>query len=187
MRGARTLGVVVVFVAAAGCDSSMSSGADAAGPDGEPVIMFQPFTSTTWSLAVMGGAAQISITDGSGAAACALSTDQHNGLGAAGVQLIMQLPGTATDPCPSGHYDVTPRCPATLGSAAYAPAGCAFYRQWDAQGKEVGIAVAINGTITFVGDPTSCSIQASIGFLCGSFAETFTLRNGTGMQPWCGT
>jgi hypothetical protein len=182
----RTLRVLVLVAVAAGCKAS-SSETDGAVPDGEPIIMFQPFTSTTWSLAVNSGAAQLSITDGSGPAACALSADHQHSLGAAGVQLILQLPGTVTGPCPSGHYDVTPRCPASLGNAAYVPAGCAFYRQWDAQGKEVGIAVAINGTITFVGDATSCSIQASIGFLGGSFAETFTLRNGAGAQPWCGT
>lgn len=148
--------------------------------------MFQPFTSTTWSLAMMGGAAQLSITDGSGAVACTLSVDQQHTLGAAGVQIIVQLAGTVTDPCPVGQYPVTPRC-ASPGSAAYVPAGCAFYRQWDARGNTIGITAAINGEISIFGGTTSCTVRANVGFLGGSFAEMLTLTNGAGAQPWCGT
>lgn len=186
MGADRTLRVLVLVVAAAGCKAS-SSETDGGVPDGEPIVMFQPFTSTTWSLAMAGGAAQLSITDGSGAAACALSVDQHHTLGAAGVQIILQLPDMVTAPCPTNHYTIMQHCSASLGSAAYVPAGCAFYRQWDAQGKTIGIAAAINGEITFVGDTTSCSIRANVGFLGASFAETITLANGAGAQPWCGT
>lgn len=156
-------------------------------PDGEPIVVFQPFTSTTWSLAMAGGAAQLSITDGAGAAACALPVDHQNSLGAAGVQIILQLPGTVTGTCPAGTYTLLQRCAATLGAAPYVPAGCAFYRQWDARGQSIGIAAAINGEITIVGDATACSIRANVGFLGGSFAETFTLRDNAGAQPWCGS
>jgi hypothetical protein len=162
----------------------MSSGADAV-PDA-PTVMFQPFTSTTWSLAMMNGAAQLSITDGSGPAACALSVDQQHTLGAAGVQIIVQLAGTATDTCPVGQYPVTPHCDSP-SSAAYVTAGCAFYRRWDASGHLVGITSAINGEVSIFGGTSSCTVRANIGFLGGSFAEMLTLMNGAGMQPWCGT
>lgn len=183
MTAERTLRVLVLLVATEGCIPSGNSASDATS-DAEPIIMFQPFTSMTWSLSLTSGAAQLSITDGGGAAACALSVDHQRSLGAAGVQLILHLPGTVTGPCPVDHFTLT-KCAATLGSDAYVPAGCAFYRQWNAQGTSLGIAAAINGEITFTGDANSCSIRANVGFLGGSFSETFTLMNGATAQPWC--
>ncbi|HEX2692002.1 MAG TPA: hypothetical protein VHN14_35580 [Kofleriaceae bacterium] len=176
------LGVLVVLVAAEGCMPSGAAAMDAT--DAVPTIMFQPFTSMTWSLSMTGGAAQLSITDGGGTAACALSEDQRRSLGTAGVQIIAHLSGTVTDTCPSGHFPLS-KCATALGTDPYAPAGCAFYRQWNAQGTPVGTTAAINGEISFTGDATSCTIIANVGFLGGSFSERFTLMNGAGVQPWC--
>jgi hypothetical protein len=184
MIAERTPGVLLLFILVAAVGCTPGNAASDAPSDAEPVIPFQMFTSTTWSLSIVGGAAQLSITDGAGTAACALAEDQRRSLGTAGVQIIAHLSGTVTDVCPSGHFTVN-KCPATLGADAYAPAGCAFYRKWDAQGASLGIAPAINGEISFTGDATSCTIVANVGFLGANFAERFTLMNGAGMQPWC--
>lgn len=183
MIAERTLRVLVLLVAAEGCTPSGSSASDATS-DADPIIMFQPFTSKTWSLSMVGGVAQLSITDGGGAAACALAEDQRRSLGTAGVQIIVHLSGTVIDKCPVDHFPIA-KCAAALGSDAYVPAGCAFYRQWDAQGTSLGIAAAINGEISFAGDANSCTFIANVGFLGGSFAERFTLVNGAAAQPWC--
>lgn len=181
---AQRLGVLVLLVTAGACDSSSSDPPADAAPDGQPIIMAERFPSSTWSLSIKDGAAQLSITDGTGAAACALSEDHRRGLGGAGRQIIIGLPGTITGPCPVGGYSLT-SCPASLGTGTYVPPGCAFYRRWDANGTSLGIAAAINGEITFTGTGTSCSIRGNVGFVGTSFAETFTLSGGTGAQPWC--
>jgi hypothetical protein len=181
----RTLRVLVLLVAAAGC-TPQDGGTD---PDANmtPIIMYDPLTANTWSLSMMGGGAQLSITDATSAAACALAVDQHNGLGAAGGQIILRLPGTVTETCPAltGGYTLRTNCPATLGSEAYVPEGCAFYRRWDAQGVPLGITVALNGVITIAGTAASCTIRANVGFLGAAFSEVASLANGTGVQPWC--
>lgn len=184
MIAERTLRVLVLLVAAGGC--TPQSAFDP-GPDAAPIIMYDPLTSHTWSLSIMGSAAQLSITDGSGPAACALSADQRRGLGAAGGQIILRLPVMATDMCPAlvSGYELRSNCPATLGSEAYVPEGCAFYRRWDAQGAPLGITVALNGVIKSTGNGTSCTIYANVGFLGAAFSEMVSLTNGTGAQPWC--
>ena len=184
MIAERTLRVLVLLAAAGGC---MPMDDTTPGPDPTPIIMYDPLTSHTWSLSMMGGAAQLSITDGSGPAACALGADQRLSLGAAGGQIILRLPVMATDTCPAltSGYELRSNCPATLGSEAYVPEGCAFYRRWDAQGTPLGITVALNGVIKSTGNATSCTIYANIGFLGAAFSEMVSLTNGTGMQPWC--
>jgi hypothetical protein len=181
MIATRALPFLLVFAAACS-DSGGTAGGDA----GPTPIMYMPFTSDTWSLTVAGGAAQISITDQAGAAACALSTDQHNALGGAGAQIILTLPGAVTDACPVGHFSMTPAgCPAALGDHAFVQAGCSYYRRFDATGASLGNASAINGEITINGDATSCTIRTNVGFLGANFGEIFTLDGGTGATPWC--
>jgi len=182
MIAERMLRVLVLLVAAGGCGEPSP---DDPSPDATPDIMFEPFTSTTWSLSMTAGAAQLSITNGAGPAACALSEDHHRTLGAAGAQIILRLPDAVTDTCPTGNFTLVPRCATALGSELYVTSGCAFYRRWDAQGASLGITSAINANITIAGTATSCSIRANVGFLGGSFAETFALMNGTGAHPWC--
>src|SRR4051812_30224149 len=97
MIAERTLRVLVLLVAAGGC--TPADGTDP-GPDATPILMYDPLTSMTWSMSMMGGAAQISITTGTGAAACALSEDQRRSLGVAGGQIILRLPGMVTETCP---------------------------------------------------------------------------------------
>jgi hypothetical protein len=111
---------------------------------------------------------------------------RRHGLGVAGVQIIMRLPGTVTETCPQGKYTIT-KCAASMGSEAFVPEGCAFYRRWDAQGMSLGIAAALNGEITISGTTTECFIRANVGFLGLAFAETYALLSYTGAQPWCRT
>ncbi len=176
------VGASFVLATSLGCWSSEDMDA----PDAPPALAFQPFTSTTWSLQVTGTAAQLSITDGAGAAACALAQDHQNGLGVAGSQLIVHLPNVGSGACPAGNYTLRSNCASSPGTAAFVTEGCAYYRRWDAQGISLGIIPARNGNITIGGSATSCSINANFGFVGGSFSETFSLNNGT-TQPWCGT
>jgi hypothetical protein len=171
--------------AAGGCSSSTSED-DAPPPDGTPAISYVPFTSMTWSLATMSGTSQLSISDQPGAAACALGSDQHHSLGAAGVQIILHLPDPTTETCPQGNYTLM-KCAAQLGTDAYVPAGCAFYRQFDAQGNVLGIAPGIDGVVSIAGTASSCAIRATVGFVGASFTEMFALANGDAAQPWCGS
>jgi hypothetical protein len=177
----RALWGLALVATTTGC--STAQGDDVPPPDATLMVAFERFTSDTWSLTTVGGSTQISISDTGGAAACALSTDQHNGLGAAGVEIILHLPTTSTETCPQGSYDLS-KCPASLGADAFVPAGCAFYRKFDASGTSLGIAAAIDGVIVVSGTASSCTIRATIGFVGASFSEIFTLMNGT-TQPWC--
>ena len=181
---ARSFVVLVALALAGGCSSSGEGPTADAAPDGPPIIMAERFTSATWSLSIVDGAAQLSITDGTGAAACALSGDHHRGLGAAGMQILVSLPGTVTGPCPVGGYSLI-KCAANLGDGVFVPAGCGFFRRWSADGTSLGIAAAISGEITFAGTATSCSLRANVGFLGTSFAEMFTLTAAPATQPWC--
>lgn len=154
-------------------------------PDAGPVIMYERFVSMTWSLSMTGTTAQLSISDTAGAAACALSQDQKRSLPTGGSQIILQLPGPVTGTCPVKTYTINTHCAATLGTGAYVTEGCAFYRQWDAQGKLLGSAVALSGEIGFAGSDADCQIRANVGFLGATFSEIKDLTNGAGMQPWC--
>jgi hypothetical protein len=180
----RTLCALALIAAAGGCPSMAGSGGDV-GPDTPPAITYEPFVSKTWSLSAMAGATQLSITDGGGAAACALAQDYRQTLGGTGVQIILQLPGMPPSPCPVGEYALLKNCPSTFGSGKYVPAGCAYYRKWDAQGSQVGMTIAVDGLITIAGDAASCSLRVSITFRGHSFIENFTLMNGDGLEPWC--
>jgi len=183
MTAERTL-CALVWIAAAGACNTMGGGTDP-GPDAPPVLTYEPFVSKTWSLSTMAGATQLSITNGGGAAACALSQDYRQTLGGAGVQIILQFPGTPPAPCPVGEYQLVKNCASSFGSGAFVPAGCAYYRKWDAQGTQLGMTIAIDGIITIAGSATECMIRASITFLGNSFIENFTLMDGATAQPWC--
>jgi len=148
--------------------------------------MYEPFAATTWSLAVVGDRHQLSVTSGTGAAACALATDHRNALGAAGHQMILNFgAATAGVACPQGSYELLMTCPNVLGSDASVTADCAYFRKWDAQGISLGTAASISGIISVAGSEGSCTIRANVGFVGGSFANMATLTNGTGAQPWC--
>jgi len=184
MIGEEALRVFVLLGAAGGCMPSNSS----PNPDAKtaPIIMYEPsFTSKTWSLSITGSAAQLSISDVSGPAACALSPDQKQSLPAGGGQIILRLPGVVTGTCPVKTYTINTHCAATLGTEAYVPEGCAFYRKWDAQGQLIGFTAALSGEIGFSGSDTQCLIRANVGFLGAIFDEQKEMMNGAGMQPWC--
>ena len=185
MTAARLLYCLLFLVTALGCESTPDMPPDGSG--GVPTIEFQNFTPASWSLSTSGGRAQLSMTDTTGTTACGLSVDQQRSLGAAGVQIILHLPDAVTDPCPAGNYTMK-ECATSLGTTALVPAGCAFYRKWDTQGKTIGIASALTGGVTIVGNTNSCSLQVRLGFRStgSSFGETLSLTNGASAQPWCG-
>src|ERR1700755_1955559 len=94
------LGVVVVI---GSCKTNnppavpIDAAIDAPPPiDGPPPIAYEGLVPTEWSLANANNRWQIAISDVAGNAACALSADQHNGLGVAGGEIIIQLPDAST-------------------------------------------------------------------------------------------
>lgn len=172
--------------ALAGCTNT-EGGNDGGNGDATQALMFEPFTSVTWSLSRSGNIQQLSITDTSGAAACAAAQDHRNSLPTGGSQIILRL---ATDPagvCPVGNYPITANCALNLGGGPHVAVGCAYYRKWSPQGASLGIAAAINGEVMVAGSDQQCTIRANVGFLGGSFAQMLTLTNGAAAQPWCGT
>lgn len=172
----------VLLVMACGCETTEPPVDQ---PDALPVLQYENFAATTWSIAMVEGRYQLSITDGTGTPACALSQDHGNDLGAAGHQLILSLPDTSGVPCPNGMYPMNTSCGTNLGDGASVPASCAYYRAWNEQGALLGVAGAINGEITVGGSTGSCTIRVNVGFLGGSFAMMATLTDGAGAQPWC--
>lgn len=185
-----SLALVLLSVLLAGCpdpdDNNMMGGPDAAPPaDAVPPISYESFAATTWSVSMVDGRYQVSITDGTGVSACALSADHRNDLGTAGHQLIMSVPAAGGLPCPAGSYPMNTSCGINVGTGTAVPASCAFYRKWDAQGALLGVAGAINGEVTFAGSTGSCTVRVNVGFVGGSFAMMATLSDGQGAQPWC--
>ncbi|HET7502774.1 MAG TPA: hypothetical protein VFK02_17250 [Kofleriaceae bacterium] len=180
---------VSVLIAAAGCSSSTGGGGTDPGVDAIPSISYERFSSHTWSVSQVGGAMQLSISDltydATHPAPCAASEDASRDLGATGVQIILQIPGTVSGTCPVNNYTLSTHCSPQLGSGAYVPAGCAYYRKFDAQGTIVGMATAIAGEIDLSGSASACTIKANVGFVGATFNEQITLTNGDGVQPWC--
>jgi len=101
-------------------------------------------------LATANGTSQIAISDVTGSKACALSTDQHNGLGAAGGEILIHLPDPSDDTCPAGNYTLL-KCPNKIGTAAFVPAGCGFYRKFDATGAAIGTTASLTGVVKISG------------------------------------
>lgn len=178
--GERTWPILALLVV--GCSDPGGGGSN---PDATVPIMYQALNAATFSMSMKSGAAQISLTDGTGTAACQLSVDHTRSLGTAGAQIILRLPDPVTDTCPVGTYGLRMKCDLSLGSEAFVPAGCAFYRRWDASGTALGIASALNGSVMIGGSALSCTVRVSIGFLGDTYTDTFNLTNGTGQQPWC--
>jgi hypothetical protein len=155
-------------------------------PDAAPAVMYQPFDATTWGLAIVGDRVQLSVTDGTGGTACTASQDHHTSPGPDTHQMILNITMAPGVTCPVGSFDMRTNCPTNPGSDAFVVAGCAYYREWDAQGQLRGSAASRNGIITIAGTETNCTVRANVGFLGGSFANMATLVNGVGAQPWCG-
>lgn len=183
--------VVAVAVAAAGCKKSSGETKDAgidapidAAIDAPPSVTYENLTPTEWSLALVSNQWQIAISDVAGDKACALSTDQHNGLDVAGGEIIIHLPDTATGPCPAGSFTLQ-KCPNNLGTEALVPAGCGFYRKFDASGAVIGTTPSLSGLVKIAGTVTSCTMIVTVGFLGKSFTHQATLVNGQTAQPWC--
>ena len=151
-------------------------------------VTFTPFTARTGSLADADGSEmQIAMTDGTGAIACGLPTDQHNSLGTAGHEIIMALQPPNGFPCPTGSFSVPSNCPTDdIGSWLGAvPEKCAYYREWDASGTASALLPATAGTVTVSGDEQSCSINVTLSFSGMQWTDSFTVTNLLAPEPWC--
>jgi len=180
----RSFGVLGGIVCLLGCSSS-EAGDDQPPPDaGTPVALYEPFESMTWSMAIVDGHVQVSISDQIGDAACALGIDQRNHLPGAGRQIIFQLPEVSDDACPQGSY-TQKKCSNEMGSDALVPIGCTYYRKFDDTGHIVGVSAALNGTMQVAGTERECAVQANVGFYGASFTETKSLQQRPATQPWC--
>jgi len=172
---------LLVAALACGCTNTEepAGGADASVP-----IAYEIFPATTWSVSHQRNTTQLSISDLTTGAACSASTNHDVQLAAPGSQVILNIDTGTAGPCAAGTFDVRTDCPASLGSDAFVPKGCAYYRRWDANGKLEGTLVARNGSIQIAGTASSCVIRANIGFLGQSLNESLTF-DFTGAQPWC--
>lgn len=182
----RSLGVVAAMAGfGTGCTKSQVNTGDDQVPIDAASVQYAPFTSVTWSLALVNGHTQISISDQPGTAACALGADQRNHLSGAGKQIILQLPEVSTDTaCPTGSFTQM-QCSNVTGTDAFVPMGCTYYREFDAAGAVLGTAAALDGTVLISGSATECAVRVSAGFYGASFTEEMSLQQSPGTQPWC--
>ena len=178
------LALLLVLVAA--CGSKDDGGViipDA--PSGNQVT-FTSFTARTGSLADADSTEmQIAMTDGTGAIACGLSTDQHNSLGTAGHEIIMALQPPNGFPCPVGTFAVPSNCPEPSSFSGAVPEKCAYYREWDATGAASAMLPATAGSVTVTGDENACTIQVTLSFSGTQWTDSFTVTNLLAPEPWC--
>ena len=178
----------VLLVVVAACSSNMDGGVVVPdGPGGNQVVTFTPFAARTGSLsgADQDSERQIAVTDGIGSSACSLPSDQHNGLGQAGHEIIMNLQASNGYPCPVGSFSVPSDCPDDPGFLGSVRERCAYYRVWDASGSLVGTLRATAGTVTVMGDEQSCTFQTTFSFSGQQWTDSFTVTNLLAPQPWC--
>jgi len=181
--------VLILFVVAA-CSSNSDSVGGGGGPDapgGGGSVTYAPFAAKTASLAGadQDSEMQIAMTDGTGAIACNLPSDQHNSLGGAGHEIIMNLQAANGDPCPTGSFSVPSDCPDDPGFLGSVRERCAYYRVFDASGNVVGNLRATAGTVTVMGDESSCTFQANFSFSGQQWTDSFTVTNLLSPAPWC--
>ena len=183
--------VLILLVAA--CSSSSDGGgihlADGSSGGGSGSVTYAPFAAKTASLAGadQDSEMQIAMTDGTGAIACNLSSDQHNSLGGPGHEIIMNLQAANGYPCPTGSFSVPSDCPDDLGFQGSVRERCAYYRVWDASGNVVGTLRATAGTVTVMGNEQSCTFQANFSFSGQQWTDSFTVTNLLSQGPWCKT
>ena len=65
------------------------------------------------------------------------------------------------------------------------PAGCGFYRKFDATGAVIGTTASLSGVVKISGDATTCTMIVTVGFLGMSFTQQAALKNSSIVQPWC--
>src|SRR3569623_3247386 len=113
--------ILILFVAA--CSSSTQPGGGGGSPEAPTgnSVTFSPFAARTGSLsgADQDSEMQLAVTDGIGSLACSLPSDQHNSLGQAGHEIIMNLQASNGYPSPVGSFSVPSDChddPGFLGS-----------------------------------------------------------------------
>jgi hypothetical protein len=176
---------LLAAAAAAGCNN-----ADTPPPvDAAPTVTFtHDFISHNWSISTINNETQLTISDTPGAAACALSADQHNTLTGMGGEIIVHVPGPTDGPCPTGNYTIKGTdgdCSRSPGTDAFVPEACGFFVTFDATGKPIGNTPALNGVIKFSGDENACTIEATVGFLGASFTDQADLATSPASGPWC--
>ena len=179
--------VLILFVAA--CSSSTQTGGGGGSPDAPTgnSVTFSPFAARTGSLsgADQDSEMQIAVTDGIGSIACSLPSDQHNSLGQAGHEIIMNLQASNGFPCPVGSFSVPSDCPDDPGFLGSVRERCAYYRVWDASGTLVGTLRATAGTVTVMGNEQSCTFQTTFSFSGQQWTDSFTVTNLLAPEPWC--
>jgi hypothetical protein len=178
-----------ILLVVAACGSNDDHGVTLPdGPGRSPGVTFSPFTAKTETMADADGSEmQIAMSDGTGAIACGLSSDQHNSLGSAGHEIIMALQPPNGFPCPVGSYAVPSNCPTDdigtwLGAV---PEKCAYYREWDASGAASALLPATAGSVTVSGDENSCTVNVTFSFSGTQWTDTFTVTNLLAPEPWC--
>ena len=177
---------VLLLVVLAACGSKDDGVTLPDAPGGGNSVTFTSFAAKTASLADADSTEmQIAMTDGTGAIACSLSTDQHNSLGVAGHEIIMALQPPNGFPCPTGTFAVPSNCPTDTGFMGNVPEKCAYYREWDATGTSSTMLPATAGSVTVTGNEQSCTITANFVFSGMQWTDSFTVTNLLAPEPWC--
>jgi hypothetical protein len=161
-----------------------TGGADPDAP-GAPTIDYQAFTTRTRSFGLAGDVHQLSLTDATGPVACGLSKDHNNKLGTAGHQILIHVTPAVGTPCPTGTYSIRSNCSTDFGFTSAVPMGCAYYRRFDSQARELGILAASAGAVQISGTEASCTITTNLSFAGQAYNDTVTLTNGLTADPWC--
>jgi hypothetical protein len=175
-----------ILLVVAACGSNDDGGVVIPDGPGHQNVTFTPFTARTGTMADADGSQmQIAMTDGTGAIACSLSTDQHNSLGAAGHEIIMALQPPNGFPCPVGTFAVPSNCPTDTGFMGNVPEKCAYYREWDATGASSAMLPATAGSVTVSGNEQSCTINVTLSFSGTQWTDSFTVTNLLAPEPWC--
>jgi len=155
-------------------------------PGGGGNVQYKAFSPHTRSMGDALGTYQLAVSDGDGAVACGLASDQANGLGQAGHEILVNITSDELAPtCPVGTYSIRSGCPANPMAGPAVDNGCAYFRPFDATGASMGFLAATAGAVMVTGDASSCSFVVSLSFAGTQFADSFTLSNGTGSLPWC--
>lgn len=155
-------------------------------PAGGTIIPYQPFTARTRSV-TKNSYHQISTTDLIGPIACGLPEDQSAGLGTSGSQIILTISDDNFQNCPVGTYPIRSGCtlPEQGAFQNFVPAGCAYFRKYDQQGKLLGSAIATAGAIGVTGTESACTFDVTLSFAGQTHHDTFTLTSWPMSWPWC--
>ncbi|TNE46176.1 MAG: hypothetical protein EP343_24795 [Deltaproteobacteria bacterium] len=118
-----------------------------------------------------------SLIDTKGLTACGLAQSGSATPGGEARQIYFTLGLNTTAACASGTYTlVNMECGSNPENAARQGKACAWFRKWDAQGKQVGLEKATGGAIALRDVGASCNVTVEFSFSGKSYKLNFEVR-----------